>query len=111
MARLTAFFRKRPQTTANDSTSQQNNTYYNTYLFYYCGPTSPLTDSLAFVDGSELSLEEIISIWKQIHCVPPLSAASSPPTAAAGVQTSSDEETVAPPPPPHKPTPPNVAFR
>ncbi|CAF0816190.1 unnamed protein product [Brachionus calyciflorus] len=42
--------------------------YYNTYIFYYCGPTSTLTDSLSFIDGNELSIEEIIDFWKEIHC-------------------------------------------
>ncbi len=43
------------------------NSYYNTYLLYYCGPTSSLTDNLTFMDGNELALEQIIDIWKQVH--------------------------------------------
>ena len=42
--------------------------YYNTYILYYCGPTSILTDSLTFIDGNELSIEQIVKIWKDIHC-------------------------------------------
>lgn len=42
--------------------------YYNTYILYYCGPTSILTDSFTFIDGDELSIEQVIKIWKDIHC-------------------------------------------
>lgn len=42
--------------------------FYNTYILYYCGPTSALTDNLAFIDGNELGIEQIIEIWKDIHC-------------------------------------------
>jgi hypothetical protein len=59
--KLRAFFKKR---TAPES----NSPYYNTYLLYYCGPTSPLTDSLAFIDGNELSIEDICNYWKEVHC-------------------------------------------
>lgn len=92
-SKLAAFFRKRPSATDSNS-----NPYYNTYLLYYCGPTSPLTDSLAFVDGSELSLDEIISLWKSIHCPQSnesISKVTSPQcTGGNQPQTSSDEETV-----------------
>jgi len=42
---------------------------YNTYLLYYCGPTSSQTDNISFLDGNELSIEEIINIWKDTHCL------------------------------------------
>ena len=61
-AKIKAFFKKK--TASNDAHSP----YYNTYLLYYCGPTSPLTDNLAFIDGNELSIEEICNYWREIHC-------------------------------------------
>jgi hypothetical protein len=91
-SKLAAFFRKRP--TQNESCNSEKPNYYNTYMLYYCGPTSPLTDSLAFVDGSELSLDEIISLWKQIHCPDSASKSTSVPGQCNQPQTSSDEETV-----------------
>lgn len=60
--KLRAFFKKRT------IPSDPNSLYYNTYLLYYCGPTSPLTDNLAFIDGNELSIEEICNIWREVHC-------------------------------------------
>ncbi len=56
--KLKAFFQKK----------YTDGSYYNTYLLYYCGPTSVLTDGLTFVDGDELSIERIVDYWKQIHC-------------------------------------------
>jgi len=56
--KLKAFFQKK----------STDGSYYNTYVLYYCGPTSVLTDGLTFVDGDELSIEQIVDNWKQIHC-------------------------------------------
>ena len=56
-SKLRNFFQKR----SNDGS------YYNTYVLYYCGPTSNLTDNLAFVDGNELGIEQICEIWKKVH--------------------------------------------
>ena len=56
--KLKAFFQKK----------STDGSYYNTYVLYYCGPTSILTDSLTFMDGDELSIEKIIESWKQVHC-------------------------------------------
>jgi hypothetical protein len=55
--KLRNFFQKR----SNDGS------YYNTYILYYCGPTSNLTDNFAFVDGNELGIEQICDIWKKVH--------------------------------------------
>lgn len=41
---------------------------FNTYFLYYCGPTSSQTDNISFLDGNELSIEEIINCWKEINC-------------------------------------------
>lgn len=40
---------------------------YDTYLLYYCGPTSHGTDKLSFIDGQELDIEEIVNLWKETH--------------------------------------------
>jgi hypothetical protein len=42
--------------------------YYNTYILYYCGPTSNQTDNILFTDGNELSIEQVVNYWKEIHC-------------------------------------------
>jgi hypothetical protein len=60
--KLKAFFQKK----SNDGS------FYNTYMLYYCGPTSALTDGFTFVDGEELTIDQIIDSWKQIHCCDPL---------------------------------------
>lgn len=56
--KLKSFFQKR----------QTTDEAYDTYLLYYCGPTSPSTDNLSFIDGNEMSIEEIVSCWKEINC-------------------------------------------
>ncbi len=60
--KIKSFFKKK-------TTADVHSPYYNTYVLYYCGPTSPLTDNLVFIDGNELSIEEICNCWKEIHCV------------------------------------------
>ena len=40
---------------------------YDTYLLCYCGPTSA-NEHISLVDGSELSIQEIVSLWKEINC-------------------------------------------
>jgi hypothetical protein len=59
--KIKAFFKKK-------TTADASSPYYNTYLLYYCGPTSPVTDNLVFMDGNELSIEDICNYWKEIHC-------------------------------------------
>lgn len=58
-ARLRSFFQKRSDGGLG--------AHYNTYILYYCGPTSLITDGIAFVDGNEFSLEQIVELWKSIH--------------------------------------------
>ena len=47
---------------------------YNTYIFYYCGPSLKTLSNqqqvcnLLLQDGTQLTIEDIISIWKEIHC-------------------------------------------
>lgn len=56
--KVKSFFQKKPI----DGTS------YNTYLLYYCGPTSSQSDNISLLDDKELSIEEIVTYWKEIHC-------------------------------------------
>jgi hypothetical protein len=47
---------------------------YNTYIFYYCGPSLKTLSNqqqvcnLLLQDGTQLSIDDIVSIWKEIHC-------------------------------------------
>ena len=56
--KVKSFFQKKPI----DGTS------YNTYLLYYCGPTSSQSDNISLLEDKELSIEEIVTYWKEIHC-------------------------------------------
>ena len=58
--KIKSFFQKKQST--NDMAP------YDTYVLYYCGPTSTRTDNLSFIDGNELSIEEIVDYWKEINC-------------------------------------------
>ncbi len=40
---------------------------YDTYLLYYCGPTSQQSDNLSFIDGAELGIDEIVALWKETN--------------------------------------------
>ena len=57
-SKLRAFFQKRTQ----------DGSAFNTYVLYYCGPTSTKTGDWSLADGSELGIEQIISCWKEINC-------------------------------------------
>ena len=74
-AKLRAFFQKR----------NIDGTYFNTYMLYYCGPTSPHTGAWTCVDGAELTIEQIVNCWKETHYAlpppPPL------PQQTAGIET------------------------
>jgi hypothetical protein len=37
---------------------------YDTYLLYYCGPTTPSGGELALTDNQILSLDEILELWQ-----------------------------------------------
>jgi hypothetical protein len=49
---------------------------YNTYVLYYCGPTlKTLTNqqqlcNFLLQDGTQLTIDDIINVWKDIHCKP-----------------------------------------
>jgi hypothetical protein len=40
---------------------------YNTYLLYYCGPTSHTNSLFELQDGGFYSIENIINIWKEVR--------------------------------------------
>ena len=47
---------------------------YNTYILYYCGPSLKTLSNqqqvcnLLLQDGTQLSIDDIINIWKETHC-------------------------------------------
>lgn len=78
--KIKAFFSKRKTTDEP----------YDTYLLYYCGPTSAETDNFSFIDGTELSIEEIVTCWKQINCI---KKRSKPTNNDTETSKSADEDT------------------
>jgi len=55
--RLSEFFLRR----------KRSDERYDTYLLYYCGPTSQQSDNLSFIDGAELGIDEIVALWKETN--------------------------------------------
>lgn len=81
--KLRAFFQKRTPDGAA----------FNTYVLYYCGPTSAKTGDWSLADGSELGIEHIVNCWKEINCsyVAKKTAAAAQNTVVGGGGDSTEE--------------------